>query len=135
MKRAYTLVELLIVIMILAVGLVTMLLVLRNATISSVNVGYMTVASGLAQGKIDEILADRITNANGFDYISTQDYNEDPVSGFDGYSITVDMYYFNYYVDFDTPEALPTRYKRVDVTVAKEDVNTDIVFSTIVCSY
>lgn len=130
MKKGFTLVELVVVLVLLSVGLVTLLLVLRNASVSNATAHIITVANELGEGKIEEILADRKTQ--GFDYIKNLNYpTEDPVTGFNSYMREVDIYYVDL-SDLDTP-VIDSNYKRVEVSVnSKGGVEPAVKLITIV---
>lgn len=115
MKKGFSLVELILVMTIIAVGLVTMLLVLHSASMNNANAHYMTVAGKLAEAGLEEIMADRRTR--GFDYIVNTNYpDEDPVAGFGNYIRTVNIYFVEL-SDLNIEAGGVTDYKRVDVIV------------------
>ena len=114
MKRAFSLVELLVMISVLAIGFGTILLVLRGANADNAGAHFVTVAGKLAQGRLEEIAADRRTR--GFAYIDNANYpDEDPVPNFKGYQRMVNIYY----VDLNNLDraVASSNYKRVDVTI------------------
>ena len=61
MKRGFTLVELLVVMVVLAFGLTTMLMMLKSASSNNADAHFITVAGKLAEGRLEEIIADRRT--------------------------------------------------------------------------
>lgn len=128
MKEGFSLVELVIVLILISVGLVTLLLVLQNASVNNATAHIMTVAGGLAEGKIEEILADRRNRS--FAYIDNSNY---PQESFDGYNIDVDIYY----VDRDNLnlQTGETDYKRAEVTVSKTASDAEVVLATVVSNY
>ena len=132
-KRGFTLIELLIVLVVLSIGLVTLLLVLRNAHVSNAESHFMTVAAELAEARIDKIIADRKTQ--GFGYITNSNYPaEDPVAGFGSYKREVDIYYVDT-SDLDSPSG-SSNYKRVEVTVeSKDDAAQSVSLVTVVSDY
>ena len=128
MKRAFSLVELIIMIFVLTIGFGTMLLILRSANIDNASAHFATVGGKLAQGRLEEIMADRRTQ--GFAYIDNSNYpDEDPVVNFRGYQRTVNIYYVDLN-DLDT-EVASSNYKRVDVTVESVFDITGFDFPTI----
>ena len=113
-KPGFSIVEALVMMAVLALGLVTILLVLRSANINNANAHFISIASKLAQGKLEEIVADRKTR--GFAYIDNSNYEEeDPVDGFVAYKRNVNIYFVDI-SDLDT-EVEVSNYKRIDVTV------------------
>jgi prepilin-type N-terminal cleavage/methylation domain-containing protein len=131
---AFTLIELLVVLVVLAVGLVTLLLVLRNAHVNNAASHFITVAAELAEGRMEDIIADR--EGEGFGYITDSNYPaENPVNGFGSYKREVDIYYVDT-DDLDSPSGSATNYKRVEVTVAsRQDASQRISLVTVVSDY
>ncbi len=134
MKKAFTLVELVIFLIVLSVGLVTLLLVLRSANVNNATAHFMTVAGELAEGKLDQVMSDRKTQ--GFGYIINSNYPlEDPVGGFANYRREVDIYYVDL-SDLNDEARRATDYKRIDVVVSSRvGIGADIKLTTIVSNY
>ena len=128
MKKAFTLVELVILLVVLSVGLVTLLLVLRSASINNANAHFATVAGGLLDAKMEEVLADRAEE--GFAYIENSNY---PQETFDNYTIAVDIYSVDL-DDLDTT-ASGRDYRRVEITVQKSGIEGQASLHTLVSDY
>lgn len=131
----YTLIELIVVLIILSLGLTTLLLALRQATFNNTSSQFLTVAQGLAQGKMEQIISDRKNQATGFSYIVNSNYpSEATVSGFKTYTRSVSIFYVNL-AALDTQVAGPTDYKRVAVTVSGPASQTVVRLVTLVTNW
>jgi Tfp pilus assembly protein PilV len=93
--RGFTLIEATLALGVLAVGLMGLLYVFEDATVSSLLTDQTYIASNLAQEIAETIIANRDSNLAGGGYTSTlssiqaNSYNASPVSGFTGYNRTV----------------------------------------------
>ena len=129
-KRAFSLIELILVMIVLSIGLTTLLLVLRHSVTQSTNTHFYTVANWLCQEKIEEILSDR--RDNGFGYILRRNYrDEEP---FLTYTRTTEIYYVN--LDNLNMEVQGTTvYKRIKVTVSGGGSSTPLEMVSLVTNY
>ncbi len=132
LKEGFSIVEALIMMTVLAIGLVTILLVLRTASINNADAHFATIAGKLAEGKLEEIMADRRTRS--FAYIDNANYpDEDPVTEFAAYKRSVNIYFVDL-ADLDAAVGM-SNYKRIDVAVERiRDIKTVTIW-TIVSNY
>jgi len=135
-RAGFTLVELLVVMVVLAFGLITLLMMLKSASANNADAHFLTVAQKLAEGRLEQVISDRRTQS--FAYITNANYAaEDPVSGFAGYRRTVNIYYVNL-GNLDAVSGSSTNYKRVDVAVEHTATVSDfppVEVSTVVTSH
>lgn len=132
LKEGFSVVEALVMMTILALGLVTILLVLRTASINNANAHFATIAGKLAEGRLEAILADRRTR--GFAHIDNANYpDEDPVIGFRAYKRSVNIYFVDL-ADLDA-EVGVSNYKRIDVAIERTRDITATTIWTIVSNY
>ena len=132
LKEGFSIVEALIMMTVLAIGLVTILLVLRTASINNADAHFITIAGKLAEGKLEEIVADRRTRS--FAYIDNANYpDEDPVTGFVAYKRSVNIYF----VDLADLHATvgTSNNKRIDVAVDRTRDIMAVTIWTIVSNY
>ncbi len=91
-ERGSTLIELVMAIIIAVVALFPLLAMFSNATVRSVEPVLSTQAAFLAQGKMEEIIADYNAPARGYDYIIDANY---PVTsgppGFADFTVSVSV--------------------------------------------
>ena len=129
-KRAFSLIELILVMIILSIGLTTLLLVLRHSVTQSTNTHFYTVANWLCQEKIEEILSDR--RDNGFGYILEKNYrDEEP---FLTYTRTTEIYYVNLN-NLNRERRRATAYKRIKVSVNGGGSSTPLEMVSLVTNY
>jgi hypothetical protein len=134
--RAFTLVELLGAVLLLGVALPPLMIAIRDGTVRQAAQNQRVVARWLAQGKLEEIIADRHSTAVGRGYanVLTATYTaENPVSGFSGFSRSVTVAERNH-----TLSAAGTGYKLVTVTVSWMDVtrgSSSLSLQTVVTDY
>lgn len=127
-KKSFTLIELIVVIVVLSIGLTTLLMLLRMASLNNAEANFITVVAELAEGKLEEILADR--KEGTFAGITNGNY---PTETFDSYSIGTNIYNVQGPDNLDTPGG--TNYKRIDVTVTKTAIPNTLTLSTVVTDY
>ena len=129
-KRAFSLIEVMLVMIILSIGLTTLILVLRHSVMQSTNTHFFTIANWLCQEKIEEILSDR--RDNGFGYILERNYpDEEP---FLTYTRTTEIYYVNLN-DLNREQRRATAYKRIKVTVSGGGSSTPLEMVSLVTNY
>ncbi|MCK4463450.1 MAG: type II secretion system protein [Candidatus Omnitrophica bacterium] len=129
-KRAFSLIELILVMIILSIGLTTLILLLRYSVMQSADTHFYTIANWLCQEKIEEILSDR--RDNGFGYIVKRNYrDEEP---FPTYTRTTEIYYVNLdNLNVETRRA--TAYKRIKVSVSGGGSSTPLEMVSLVTNY
>jgi len=131
-KKGFSLLELTITIIVLAIGLVTLLGVVKYVTINSSKNHVNTVSGWLCEDKLEEELKARYDS--GFSALSTGTTTESPVSGFSGYTRETTIGY----VDISDLTAIiggPTDYKRIEVEVNGFGSPTSITVSAVVSDY
>lgn len=131
MRKGFTLIELIVVLVVLTVGLMTLLLAMRVANVQNATSHFIAVADRLASGKMELIFWVR-DDAN-FNVVRNENFPpEDPVSGFSNYKREVDIFYVEL-SDLNTSAGTDTGYKRVKVTVSsKVGIAPDIEIVTII---
>lgn len=132
-KKAFTLVELVLALAVMSVGLISLLLVLRNAYMSNAASQFITMANELAEARLDEIVAD--CKRYGFGYVDKDKYpDEDPVRGFPNCKREVEIYY----VELGNLGAATgsSAYKKVVVAVKNRvEPERDVRLATILSDY
>ena len=89
-SSGFTLIEVVLAIVIAGVAILPLSMLLANASMRSGDARNATVASQLAQAKMEEIAADKCSTARGFAFLQPGRYPpEDPVTAFPGYRRTV----------------------------------------------
>lgn len=115
--------------MILATALITGLFVIQSVLASSVDQELNTIATQLANEKIEIILADRAFQ--GYDYIADENYENETLVEYSNLSRSVTITEVNE-DDLVTPEE-GSGSKRVEVTVSwGNDVYQQVVISTLI---
>jgi prepilin-type N-terminal cleavage/methylation domain-containing protein len=124
--KGYTLIEVILVIVIMAIAIPTLISAVSFITQSQVNAIGTTTAADLAQERMEEIMGDRMNPARGFTYVVTGNYGaENPVAGFTHYNRSVAITCFT--SDTLTVTAVcPTDYKQVRVTVQAVGVGPSV---------
>lgn len=129
-RRAFTLVEAIVAIVILGIALPPMLLALAQAHRDRISPAMASQARWIAIEKLEDVLADRSSPTRGWDFVDATNYpDESSVPGSPGYSRRVGI--------VETGPDLQTSgtgYKTVTVTV--EWTHTDgqthsVVFATV----
>ena len=137
-SKGFTLIEVILVIVIMAIVIPSLITVLSVITKGQVNTLGTTTSAVLAQERLEEIIADKRSPNRGFAYIDNVNYpDENPVGGFAQYNRSVDIVCVNS-SDLNTPVACPTDYKRVEVTVQASGVGPsvpDAVLVTVLTDY
>lgn len=96
--RAFTLMETVAAIVVLAIAVPPMLIAVREAHTQRVNPVMASTARWLAVEKLEDIIADRHSTTRGWSYLVPGNYTaESPVSGFTGFdrSVTLTEYQAN----------------------------------------
>jgi prepilin-type N-terminal cleavage/methylation domain-containing protein len=121
-QRGYTLIELVMVLMVLAVGVPPLISLGSNCVQNLRQGAYVTTATTLAQEKLEAIVGDRALVSRGWTYIAAGNYPaESPVTGFAGFSRSVT-------VSADSTYNAVV-YRNVSVTVTAPD-NTQVTLFT-----
>lgn len=90
--RAFTLIELLIAVVVLAVATPPLVLALSDASVRRSSRTLDERARWLAAERLEEIIADRHSAARGYSYVSSGNYPaESTITGFPGFSRTVNV--------------------------------------------
>ena len=126
-QRGYSLIEIIMVIIILAVAIPPLLSLFSESIVNSVDSEYMTEATLYAQQKMEEIIADKKAESasRGYDWVVTPGRygNDNPAEGFTrSVSITDGLDY----------NGIP--YAKVEVTVSHENM-VDVVLTTWLTDY
>jgi prepilin-type N-terminal cleavage/methylation domain-containing protein len=141
-SKGFTLIEVILVIVILAIAIPSLISAVSFMTQSQVNTIGTTTAADLAQEKMEEIIADKRSPNRGFGYIDNANYLPEsaaptPVAGFPNYNRSVNITCVTA-ADLNTSVACPTDYKRVQVTVQAVGVGPsvpDAVLVTVLTNY
>jgi len=133
-RQAFTLMETIAALVIMAIAVPPMLYAVRQAHAQRVNPVLASKARWLATEKLEDVIADRHSAARGYDYLVAGNYAaEGPVAGFAGFSRTVA--FSETLADLVTPG---DGYKRVTVSVSWTDsggVARSLAIATIVTEY
>lgn len=131
-RRAFTLIEAVAALVIVAVMVPPTLVIIRDAHTRRASPTLASRARWLASEKLEDIIADRHSATRGYDYVSNASYPaENPVAGFAAYSRTVSV--------VETGPDLVSAgsgYKRVSVTISWTDPlrgPSSLSLSTVVC--
>ena len=91
-KRAFSLIETIVAIVIMSVAVPSMLWTVREAHINRANPTLASTARWLAIEKLEDIIADRHSTTRGYTYLVTGNYPaENPVAGFAAFSRSVSL--------------------------------------------
>ena len=91
-KRAFSLIETIVAIVIMSIAVPAMLWTVREAHINRVNPTLASTARWLAIEKIEDVIADRHSTTRGYTYLIPANYSaENPVAGFAGFSRSVSL--------------------------------------------
>ena len=113
-RRAFTLIEAICAIVLLAVALPAMFWAVRDAAVRRADPALAIRARWLALEKLESIIADRHCTTRGYPYVTASNYpGEDSIAGFAGFSRSVAVAETG--ADLAGPGA---GYKRVTVTVS-----------------
>ncbi len=107
----YSLPELIISLVVLSIGLGTLTLVTREASIRNSESHYVVVAAGLAQEKIEEILS------NDFSSVAVGTTVESSITNFSSFTRTTTVAYVNA-GNLNGSAGGATNYKRVSVAIS-----------------
>lgn len=89
-KRAFSLIETIVAIVIMSIAVPSMLWTLREAHIDRVNPTLASTARWLAVEKLEDVIADRHSTTRGYVYLIPGNYPaENPVAGYAAFSRTV----------------------------------------------
>ncbi|NOG54677.1 MAG: type II secretion system protein [Planctomycetes bacterium] len=121
-RRAFTLIETIAAVVVLAIAIPPLLLTARRATIDSVTPIMFSRARWLAVEKLEDVIGDRHSPQRGYDYLSSGNYPaEDPVTSDPGFSRSVQLSETG--ADLQTPG---TGYMTVTVTVSWTDATATV---------
>jgi prepilin-type N-terminal cleavage/methylation domain-containing protein len=151
-SKGFSLIELCIAIVIIAVGVVVIMQIYANGMISSVNSELYSVGAELGKGLIEEIKSKRFdenfdnngttsftpasslgpeageTEKNTFDDVDDFNGWQETPGGYPGYSLSVSVFYTQE-ADLNAISTVITNYKRINLTVSKNGIS-DINLST-----
>lgn len=134
-SKGFTLIEIILLIVILAIAIPGLISVLSFITKGQVNTLGTTTSALLAQEKLEEVVADKRSPNRGYGYITNGNYPADvPMTGYNR-SVNIDCVDAS---DLNTAVACDTGYKRVEVTVQASGVGPsvpDAVLVTVVTDY
>ncbi|MBI3595851.1 MAG: prepilin-type N-terminal cleavage/methylation domain-containing protein [Nitrospirae bacterium] len=127
--KGFTLIEVILTIVILAVAIPGLISAVSFMTQSQVNTIGTTIAADLAQDKMEEIMGDRMNPARGFAWIVNGAHypNDTPMTG---YNRTVNII-CGTSLDLNTnvppcTSANATDYKRIQVTVSASGIGPSV---------
>jgi prepilin-type N-terminal cleavage/methylation domain-containing protein len=133
-RRAFTLVETIAAVVVLAIGLPPMLWAIRDAHVQRVNPVLASRARWLAEAKMEDLIADRSSETRGYDYLIAGNYPaEGSISGYPGFTRSVSL--------SETEADLATAgtgYMKITVTVGWTDAAGDarsLQVSTVLTEY
>lgn len=133
-RRAFTLIESIAAVVILAIAIPPMLWSIRQAHVQRVNPMMASKARWLATEKLEDIIADRHSTTRDFSYLIAGNYSaENPVSGSPGFTRSVT--FTQTAADLTTAGA---GYMRATVTVGWTDASgtaRSLVIATILTDY
>ena len=132
-QRGFSILENMLSMVIVAAGLVGGMVTLQNASLNSMHSDRGSIATQLANEKIETILADK--QFNGYDTLTNLAYGSESFSGeLGGFTRSVNIYEVS--ADDLTTPTEGSGLKRVEVIVNWEDQNEQqIHVSTLVSSY
>lgn len=144
--QAFSLFDALVGLALLAGGLMGLLYAFQGPVSSALLADQSIIATHLAEETLEKIIAQRDCNLSGCGYSNTlssintnQSYNQNPASGFPGYSITATAYEVNPDSDGGTDDFLDAQtgsgYARVTVTVTWNNGANFISLPTLITSY
>lgn len=113
-RRAFTLVEAIAAIIILAVAVPPMMIAVRDSAVSRADPIMQSRARWLVTERLEDIIADRHSTTRGYTYVTSTNYPSEPsIIGFPGFSRSVSI--------AETGASLSgagTGYKTVTITVS-----------------
>ena len=134
-KKGLTLIEVIFVIVRMAIALPVLVFSLSEQSKAGVNFEVSVVMSGLAQQKIEELIADKRANGYGAVAIDPAPPTENPLPGYDR---TAEVCYADPITLVETipcdNDTLDTNYKIITVTVQKPGLATSgtVIVQTII---
>ncbi|MBI1820149.1 MAG: type II secretion system protein [Nitrospirae bacterium] len=132
-QRGFTLIEILITIVLLAIITSGLMAMFTTFSQSNGDPSVITQATELAQEKLDLIIADKENSARGFNYVTSAIYPaENPVPGFSGFNRSVNVIFVNTGA-LNATVAGPTNYKNIMVSVTSK--TGTVTTSTLIGSY
>lgn len=135
-SKGFTLVEVILAIVILAVAIPSLMSAVSFMTARQVNTMGTTIAADLALEKMEEVIGDKINPSRGFTWIvNGPNYpNDIPIAG---YNRSVNIICVTA-ANLNAGVACPTDFKRVQVTVSAAGVGPsvpDAVLYTVVANH
>lgn len=131
----FTLIEVMIAIVVMAIAVPPMFWALRQANVQRVDPINLSRARWLASEKLEDILADSKSTTRGYSYLANSNYAaESPISGFAGFTRTVSITESG----ADLVSGSGTGYKSVVVTVGFVDgkgTSRTLAVSTVVAQF
>ena len=133
-RRAFTLIESIAAIVILALAIPPMLWAIRDAHVQRANPALLSQARWLATEKLEDVIADRHSDSRGYDYVIEGNYADEPaVTDFAAFSRSVSITETG--ADLATPGS---GYKTITVQVSWMDATATartFEVSTVVTEY
>jgi hypothetical protein len=134
LRRGFTLIEAVSIIVILTIALPPMLWAIRDSHARRVNPIMSSKARWLASEKLEDIIADRHSTTRGYPYLIAGNYAaENPIGGFSGFSRSV-----SFAETTGDLVTIGTGFKRATVTVSWADatgVSRALSLSTVITEY
>jgi prepilin-type N-terminal cleavage/methylation domain-containing protein len=124
-ESGFTLIELVMVLMVLAIGIPALINLGTNCVRGMHQGAYVTTATSLAQEKLETIVGDEALASRGFAYITSANYPaEATITGFPGYSRSVTI----------APDTVynAVTFRNVSVTVTAPDATPVTLFTWVI---
>lgn len=134
-QRGFTLIEVLITIVLLAILTSGLMAMFSTYSKSNGNAPVLIQATELAQERMEQIIADKYNPSRGFNYITNANYPaENPVNGFSSFNRSVNIFFVNPTGgNLNANAGVTTNYKNVSVTVTS--VAGNVTTSTLIGSF
>lgn len=131
-QKGFTLLESILAATIISVGIWGAMLVTQNAQVTGVYSDKVTIATQLANEKLEEIIADKSLKSSGYSGITETNYSAETLSGnFSGYERSVTITEVSD-ADLSTPTT-GSGLKKVTVTVSFDGQDVSLV--TVLANY
>ena len=137
-KRGFTLIEVIITIVLLAILTSGLMAMFTTFSKSNGDPSVITQATELAQEKMEQIIADKNNSARGFSYVTAANYPAEPpfnpLPSFTGFSRSVNIFYVNPTGgNLNANAGVTTNYKNITVTVTS--LAGSVTTSTLIGSF
>jgi len=132
-RRAFTIIELVLTIVIISIGMVGIMKLFENASMGALQADLNGVAMGLVREKLEWVVMDKVRD--GYSWIDNSKYSNESFSGdYSAFSRSTNIYEVSS-ADFAVAEA-NSGYKRVNVTVSwGVGASNNLMVSTILSDY